>query len=85
MKNQKILIEYCQDFIRNDVEDNLGIKKLVPFELKQFSEAVKFATLYEGSISSQRIQEYTSTLVTRLQAIIEGEQGKIFTKTNYNS
>ena len=46
---------------------------------------MKFATLYEGSISSQRIQEYTSTLLTRLQAIIEGSQGKLFTKTEYTS
>ena len=85
MKLQQALINYCDQFIRSDVDNNLGIKKLVPFDLKQFSEAVKFATLYEGSISSQRIQEYTSTLLTRLQAIIEGSQGKLFAKTEYTS
>ena len=85
MKLQQALINYCDQFIKSDVDNNLGIKKLVPFDLKQFSEAVKFATLYEGSISSQRIQEYTSTLLTRLQAIIEGSQGKLFTKTEYTS
>ena len=85
MECQEQLIEYCDQFIRNDVDNNLGLKKLVLFDLKQFANAVKFATLYEGSISSQRIQEYTSTLVTRLQAIVEGEQGKIFTKTDYNT
>lgn len=85
MKFQTSLIKYCETFIRNDVDNNLGIKKLVPYDIKQFAEAVKFATLYEGSVSSQRIQEYTSTLVTRLQSIIEGEQGKIFTKTTFNT
>lgn len=85
MECQEQLIEYCDQFIRNDVDNNLGLRKLVLFDLKQFANAVKFATLYEGSISSQRIQEYTSTLVTRLQAIVEGEQGKIFTKTDYNT
>ena len=85
MKKQTTLIKYCYQFIRNDVDNNLGLRKLVSFDLKQFANAVKFATLYEGSISSQRIQEYTSTLVTRLQAIVEGEQGNIFTKTDYNT
>lgn len=85
MKMQSSLIEYCQEYIRSDVDNNLGYKKQVPYDIKQFSEAVKFATLYEGSISSQRIQEYTSTLVTRLQALIEGEQGNIFTKTEFTS
>lgn len=85
MKMQGSLIKYCQEYIRSDVDNNLGYKKQVPYDIKQFSEAVKFATLYEGSISSQRIQEYTSTLVTRLQALIEGEQGNIFTKTEFTS
>lgn len=85
MKMQGSLIKYCQEYIRSYVDNNLGYKKQVPYDIKQFSEAVKFATLYEGSISSQRIQEYTSTLVTRLQALIEGEQGNIFTKTEFTS
>lgn len=84
MKRLNELIEYCETFIRNDVTD-LNINKLVPYDLKEFSQAVQFATLYEGSISSQRIQEYTSTLVTRLKAIVDGRQGKIFVKTQFST
>ena len=76
--------DFLQQFIRNDA-DNLNIRKEVPYDLTEFSEAVQFATLYEGSISSQRIQEYTSTLGTRLQAIADSEEGKIFVKTNFET
>ena len=42
-------------------------------------------TILIGSISSQRIQEYTSTLITRLQALNDGIQGQILTKTEFES
>ncbi len=84
LKEQEELISYCNNFIRDDVDD-FSITRLVPYSLKEFSEAVQFATLYEGSISSQRIQEYTSTLSTRLKSVVEGVQGKIFVKTDYTS
>lgn len=76
--------DFVQDFIRSDI-GNLNIKKEVPYDLNEFSEAVQFATMYEGSISSQRIQEYTSTLSTRLQSIADGNEGKIFVKTDFKS
>ena len=84
MKELDLLIEYCESFIRSD-STNIVINKAVPYDLSEFSQAVQFATLYEGSLSSQRIQEYTSTLSTRLQAIVDGIQGKIFVKTEYSS
>ena len=46
---------------------------------------MEFATLYEGSISSQRIQEYTATLTTRLHTIQEGIQGRILSRTKYDT
>ena len=85
MRLLQALIDYCESFIRRDVDNNLGLKKEVVYDIKDFSEAVKFATLYEGSISSQRIQEYTSTLITRLQTIIESPQGNLFTKTEFKT
>lgn len=84
MKELNSLIEYCESFIRSDAT-NIVVNKAVPYDLNEFSQAVQFATLYEGSLSSQRIQEYTSTLSTRLQAIVDGIQGKIFVKTEYSS
>ena len=53
--------------------------------MEQFILAVDFATLYEGSISSQRIQEYTATLSTRLQTIRDGIQGKLLSKTSFST
>lgn len=84
MKDINKATEKLQEYIRSDI-GNLNIKKEVPYSLSQFAEAVQFATMYEGSISSQRIQEYTSTLTTRLQSIADGNEGKIFVKTEFTS
>lgn len=85
MLSPETVIKYLQKFIKSDIADSLSSSKAVPYSLQQFSEAVQFATLYEGSISSQRIQEYTSTLVTRLQSLQDGIQGEILVKTEYDS
>ncbi len=74
-------MQFLNNFINNDLINSLSSKKTIPYNMQEFCDAVNFATLYEGSISSQRIQEYTATLVTRLQAIQDGIQGKILTKT----
>ena len=68
-----------------DVVDIAPRNSTVCYSIQEFYEAVQFATLYEGSISSQRIQEYTSTLVTRLQALQDGIQGKILVKTQFKT
>ena len=83
--NEEATIEFVQAFIKNDLADSLAVSKQVTYTMQQFLEAVQFATFYEGSISSQRIQEYTSTLITRLQALNDGIQGKILTKTEFES
>ncbi|MDF1494563.1 ATP-binding protein [Caproiciproducens sp. CPB-2] len=83
--NEEAAINFVQAFIKNDLADSLVVAKQVTYTMQQFLEAVQFATFYEGSISSQRIQEYTSTLITRLQALNDGIQGKILTKTEFES
>lgn len=83
--NEEATIKFVQSFIKNDLADSLSVAKQVTYTMQQFLEAVQFATFYEGSISSQRIQEYTSTLITRLQALNDGIQGKILTKTEFES
>jgi hypothetical protein len=77
--------ECCEGFIVDNINDQLVHTKEVVYDLKDFGKAVSFAVLYEGSISSQRIQEYTATLSTRLQALIDSEQGNILTKTAYSN
>lgn len=85
MTNQERVAEYLKKYLKTDVIPETIRGKMVPYSLEEFCQAVEFATLYEGSISSQRIQEYTATLLTRLQTIQEGIQGKILSKTHYVS
>lgn len=85
MTKEENAIAFLQGFIKPDISESISINKTVTYSMKQFSDAVQFATLYEGSVSSQRIQEYTSTLVTRLQALQDGIQGQILTKTKFSS
>lgn len=79
------LMEYCDGFILSNINDLIENKPTVPYSLKRFTEAVEFAVLYEGSISSSRIYEYTSTLVTRLKHLNESEQGSFFDKTEFTT
>lgn len=51
------LMEYCDGFILSNINDLIENKPTVPYSLKRFTEAVEFAVLYEGSISSSRIYE----------------------------
>lgn len=85
MPNEEKVITFLNKFINQDLIANLITATIVPYDLAQFVEAVDFATLYEGSVSSQRIQEYTATLTTRLQTIKDGVQGKILSKTEFSS
>lgn len=79
------LCRYCESMLKEDINSALITSRKVVYDINQFSEAIAFAVLYEGSISSQRIQEYTATLTTRLQALTDSEQGKILVKTKYKS
>lgn len=82
---EEATMKFLQTFLKPDIVDIIPHNSTVCYSIHDFYEAVQFATLYEGSISSQRIQEYTSTLVTRLQALQDGIQGKILVKTNFKT
>ncbi|HBW13097.1 MAG TPA: ATPase [Proteiniclasticum sp.] len=79
------LQQFCEEMIVDNVGEILSKSKNVIYDINDFSKAVNFAVLYEGSISSQRIQEYTATLTTRLQSLIDSDQGRILTKTQHTS
>lgn len=85
MPNEEKVIKYLTAYLKAEIIPETVMGMMVPYSLGEFCQAVEFATLYEGSISSQRIQEYTATLLTRLQTIQEGIQGKILSKTQYIS
>lgn len=84
-RSEESVIAFLVSFQKDEISDLVLKGRMVTYNIQEFYQAVQFATLYEGSISSQRIQEYTSTLVTRLQALQDGIQGKILTKTSYTS
>lgn len=84
-KDEENAITFFEKFICKDIVKEEPARNIVVYDMQEFSEAVSFATLYEGSISSQRIQEYTATLLTRLQSIQEGIQGTLLTKTEFTS
>ena len=79
------LMQFCDTFILPNVNDLFSSKDTIPYSLQRFTEAVEFAVLYEGSINSSRIYEYTSTLITRLKHLSESEQGDFFDKTSFSS
>jgi len=79
------LMEYCDKFIVPNINELFENKPMTPYSLKRFAEAVEFAVLYEGSVSSARIYEYTATLVTRLKHLAESEQGSFFAKTDFTN
>lgn len=79
------LMDFCNKFILPNIDDLFETTQIVPYSLKRFIEAVEFAVLYEGSINSSKIYEYTSTLITRLKHLSESEQGGFFDKTEFAS
>ena len=85
MPYEEIVIEFLSKYLKPDsIGENIS-RAMIPYSLEDFAQAVEFATLYEGSVSSQRIQEYTATLMTRLQSLQEGIQGRILSKTVYRT
>lgn len=79
------LMQFCDTFILPNVNDLFSGKNTPPYSLQRFIEAVEFAVLYEGSINSSRIYEYTSTLITRLKHLSESDQGDFFDKTTFTN
>lgn len=85
MPDEEAIISFLSNHLNQELITENITRSMVPYSLEDFSQAVEFATLYEGSISSQRIQEYTATLMTRLNTIQEGIQGRILSRTTYNT
>jgi len=85
MPDEEAVISFLSNHLNQELITENITRSMVPYSLEDFSRAVEFATLYEGSISSQRIQEYTATLTTRLNTIQEGIQGRILSRTTYNT
>lgn len=73
---ENISMEQYKELIKNNN---------VRYDIEQFKEMLDLAIMYEGSLNSSRIYEYTSTLLIRLDAFINSNQSKVFTKTKCNT
>jgi hypothetical protein len=85
MANAEKLIEYLQAFLRPDILTSHMRIKCPPYDLNDFYGAIELAALYEGSVRTQRIQEYTATLITRLEALRDNGKGRLFSKTSFST
>lgn len=80
------LFEFLEKFIPSNLLHNYTIQdEVIKYNIEQFKEMLELAIMYEGSLNSSRIYEYTSTLLIRLDAFINSNQSKVFTKTNCNT
>lgn len=73
---ENISMEQYKELIKNND---------VRYDIEQFKEMLELAIMYEGSLNSSRIYEYTSTLLIRLDAFINSSQSKVFTQTKCNT
>ena len=85
MKALISIMNFCEKNICPNFKELISEKKTTCYTSSRFLEAVELAIVYEGSVSSNRIYEYTSTLVTRLQHLIESEQGRFFQRTEFDT
>ena len=85
MANAEKLIGYLQAFLRPDILTSHMRIECPPYDLNDFYGAIELAALYEGSVRTQRIQEYTATLITRLEALRDNGKGRLFSKTSFST
>jgi hypothetical protein len=80
------LLNYCSGYIINglNLSSNRG-RETTPYSLEDFKDAIDFAILYEGSTSTNKIYEYTATLVTRISHLMESTHGSFLDKTSFAS
>lgn len=85
MNKVEKVIEYLTKYLASESMSSNIMKEDVHFSATDFLEAMKFAIMYEGSMNSQKIQEYTAPLVSRMQSLVESEFSVIFCKTTYKN
>jgi DNA helicase HerA-like ATPase len=85
MNNVEKIIGYLQEFLKPDILASHEKIECPPYDLNDFYKAIELASLYEGSVRTQRIQEYTATLVTRLEALRDNGKGRLLAKTAFSN
>lgn len=85
MNDVEEIITFLKQYINFSLMDTVRFDQSVRFSPNDFLTAMKFAILYEGSLNSQRVQEYTAPLVSRMQSLVESSFSKIFNKTKFKN
>ncbi|MGY3746203.1 ATP-binding protein [Vagococcus salmoninarum] len=81
----KDVIAFMKEYLDTQLIEEIKYEEEIRFSTSEFLDAMKFAVLYEGSMNSQRVQEYTAPLVSRMQSLVESSFSNIFCKTEYPS
>lgn len=84
LSGQEPLLSYLQGFVNPEAVAKRDDVECPPYGLDDFLSAIELATLYEGSVRTQRIQEYTATLIARIESLRDGGKGRLLTKTSYH-
>lgn len=85
MEDIAMVTSYLKQYINFSLMEEIKYDQLVHFSPNGFLIAMKFAILYEGSLNSQRVQEYTAPLVSRMQSLVESSFSKIFNITKFKN
>lgn len=85
MEDIAIVTSHLKQYINFSLMEEIKYDQLVHFSPNGFLIAMKFAILYEGSLNSQRVQEYTAPLVSRMQSLVESSFSKIFNITKFKN
>lgn len=85
MEDIAIVTSFLKKYINFSLMEEIRYHQLVHFSPDDFLTAMKFAILYEGSLNSQRVQEYTAPLVSRMQSLVESSFSKIFNITTFKN
>ncbi|MBO5475130.1 MAG: DUF87 domain-containing protein [Bacilli bacterium] len=78
------VINFMQQFIKVDIEQ-IELQGVICYTLQDLYYALEFALIDEGSLTSEIAHDRNNILKSRLQNIINSEQGKFFTFSEYVS
>lgn len=85
MEDIAMVTSFLKQYINFSLMEEVKHDQLVHFSPNDFLTAMKFAILYEGSLNSQRVQEYTAPLVSRMQSLVESSFSNIFNITKFKN
>lgn len=81
-------IQGITDFFNTHIDSSISerfINENTKYDIYDFRIAMDFAILYEGSVNTRRIHEFSATLRSRLDSIIESDINNFFEKGEYSN